>query len=718
MKLIELKDIYKTYNLGEIDVPVLKGVSLNISQGEFVALMGTSGSGKTTLMNILGCLDRPSSGEYWLEGQDITGLTSDERALLRNHKLGFVFQTFNLLPRTSALENVIMPMSYNGIHFSDQEVHQQAEGLLQRLGLGERLDHEPSQLSGGQQQRVAIARALVNNPSLLLADEPTGNLDSKTSDEMLELFKKLNQDGVTIILVTHDENVARVAKRIIRIHDGVVQSDETPPAPAAVPAPQEESATTRRAAFAWPRFRWMLRTSLNGLRRNYLRAALTALGIIIGVAAVIAMMEIGRGSATAIQRTIASMGANNLIIMPGTASSGGVSFGAGSVMTLTPQDAETLLKEAPALRATAPVVRARTQVIYGNKNWVPIYIYGTTPSYLDVREWPVAEGEMFSEQDVRNGSKVCLLGQRLVRELFGGASPMGKEVRVNNVAFKVIGTLTSKGANMVGIDQDDILLAPWTAIKYRVAGTSMSSVNQSSQTSSSSTGSAGSSSSTSQQVNTLSQLYPNTKVSLYPEQSASQQANTPLPVRFSNVDQIMAAARSTPDIPVAIEQINQILRERHRIKPSEPDDFSIRDMTEMTKALTSTATMMTKLLLVVALISLVVGGVGIMNIMLVSVTERTREIGLRMAVGAWSRDILQQFLVESVLLCFCGGIVGILVGRGISLLLTAFLRWPTEMSLDAILAAFAVSVSVGIIFGYYPAWKASRLDPINALRYE
>jgi macrolide transport system ATP-binding/permease protein len=718
MKLIELKDIYKTYNLGEIDVPVLKGVSLNISQGEFVALMGTSGSGKTTLMNILGCLDRPSSGEYWLEGQDITGLTSDERALLRNHKLGFVFQTFNLLPRTSALENVIMPMSYNGIHFSDQEVHQQAEGLLQRLGLGERLDHEPSQLSGGQQQRVAIARALVNNPSLLLADEPTGNLDSKTSDEMLELFKKLNQDGVTIILVTHDENVARVAKRIIRIHDGVVQSDETPPAPAAVQAPQEESATTRRAAFAWPRLRWMLRTSLNGLRRNYLRAALTALGIIIGVAAVIAMMEIGRGSATAIQRTIASMGANNLIIMPGTASSGGVSFGAGSVMTLTPQDAETLLKEAPALRATAPVVRARTQVIYGNKNWVPIYIYGTTPSYLDVREWPVAEGEMFSEQDVRNGSKVCLLGQRLVRELFGGASPMGKEVRVNNVAFKVIGTLTSKGANMVGIDQDDILLAPWTAIKYRVAGTSMSSVNQSSQTSSSSTGSAGSSSSTSQQVNTLSQLYPNTKVSLYPEQSASQQANTPLPVRFSNVDQIMAAARSTPDIPVAIEQINQILRERHRIKPSEPDDFSIRDMTEMTKALTSTATMMTKLLLVVALISLVVGGVGIMNIMLVSVTERTREIGLRMAVGAWSRDILQQFLVESVLLCFCGGIVGILVGRGISLLLTAFLRWPTEMSLDAILAAFAVSVSVGIIFGYYPAWKASRLDPINALRYE
>jgi macrolide transport system ATP-binding/permease protein len=716
MKLIELKDIYKNYNLGEIDVPVLKGISLTISQGEFVALMGTSGSGKTTLMNILGCLDRPSSGEYWLEGQDVTGLTSDERALLRNHRLGFVFQTFNLLPRTSALENVIMPMSYNGMQFSEQEVHRQGEGLLTRLGLGERLDHEPSQLSGGQQQRVAIARALVNNPSLLLADEPTGNLDSKTSEEMLDLFTRLNQEGVTIILVTHDENVARIAKRIVRISDGRVEADGAAPGPAARgPATGEAAASSRRSLWAWPRLRWMLRTALHGLRRNILRAALTTLGIIIGVAAVIAMMEIGRGSASAIQKTIASMGANNLLILPGTASSGGVSFGAGSVMTLTPQDAEAILKEAPAVRATAPVVRARTQVIYGNRNWVPIFIYGSTPAFLEVREWPVADGEMFTDQDVRNGSKVCLLGQRLVKELFGGESPLGKEVRVNNVAFRVIGVLTSKGANMMGIDQDDILLAPWTAIKYRVARSSMSNVNQSTQSTAGST--SGSGATTSPQVNTLNQIYPG-QSGLYPAPSATQQANTPLPVRFTNVDQILAAARSTPEIPAAVQQITQILKERHRIKPGDPEDFSVRDMTEMTRALTSTATMMTKLLLVVALISLVVGGVGIMNIMLVSVTERTREIGLRMAVGAWGRDILQQFLVESVLLCFCGGIAGILAGRGISLLVTAFLHWPTEMSLDAILAAFAVSVSVGIIFGYYPAWKASRLDPINALRYE
>jgi macrolide transport system ATP-binding/permease protein len=712
MKLIELRHIYKTYQLGEIAVPVLKGVSLDVSQGEFVALMGASGSGKTTLMNILGCLDRPTSGHYWFAGQDVTLLSADEQAQLRNQKLGFVFQTFQLLPRTSALENVIMPLSYNGFHLSDTEAVQRAHELLSRVGLGERQDHEPSQLSGGQQQRVAIARALVNNPSVLLADEPTGNLDSKTSAEMLELFQKLNDEGVTIILVTHDEAVARCAKRIIRVHDGLIASEEEAPAPVkdrSTASPSPEPA--QRFHWGLPRLHWMFRTSLQGLRRNIMRAALTALGIIIGVAAVIAMMEIGRGSASAINRTIASMGADNLLILPGTAASGGVSFGVGTAVTLTPQDVEAILKDSPAVRAAAPVVRARIQVIYGNRNWVPIYIYGTTPAFLDVRQWPLAAGEPFTDQDVRNASKVCLIGQRLVRELFQGEDPLKKEIRVNNIAFKVIGVLSPKGANMMGIDQDDILLAPWTTIRYRVTRSSLSNVNQSAQQTTSDSG-------TSQQVNTLNQLYPTTKIKLYPERSASQAANTPLPVRFTNIDQIMAAARTSQEIPLAIDQITQLLRERHRIKPGEPEDFQIRNMTEMTSALSSTATLMTKLLLAVALISLAVGGVGIMNIMLVSVTERTREIGLRLAVGAWSRDILQQFLTEAVLLCFCGGIVGILVGRGISTLIRVVFQWPTELSLGAILVAFAVSVTVGIIFGYYPAWKASRLDPINALRYE
>ena len=713
MELIELRSIQRTYQLGEIEVEVLKGVSLTVARGEFVALMGASGSGKTTLMNILGCLDRPTSGEYWFEGKDVVHLPADEWAHLRNRKIGFVFQTFNLLPRTSALENVMMPLLYTVDSSVDGYGSQWAAELLERFGLGDRLDHEPSQLSGGQQQRVAIARALINHPSLLLADEPTGNLDSQTSEEVLRLFQQLNEEGVTIVLVTHDAEVARRARRIVRIHDGMVEAQKP-----SVTLTQEGDGTLlpdgrgemkHDPGAGTVRLQKMFRTALNGLRRNVLRAALTTLGIIIGVAAVIAMMELGRGSSNAIQRTIASMGANNLLISPGTASSGGVSFGAGSVMTLTPEDSEAISSDCPAVRAAAPIVRARTQVIYGNRNWVPVYIYGTSPAFLTVRDWSLAEGEAFTDRDVRNANKVCLLGQRLVRELFEGRSPLGKEVRVQNVSFKVIGVLTSKGANMMGMDQDDILLAPWTTIKFRVTGSSLAEVNQSAP--SSGTG-------TSQEVNTLSDIYPNKENNLYPLPSAAQTADTPLPVRFVNVDRIMAAARSTKQTPAAIEEITRLLRQRHRIRPGEPDDFSIRDMTEITKALSSTTTMIAKLLLAVALISLVVGGVGIMNIMLVSVTERTREIGLRLAVGARSRNILQQFLLESVLLCFCGGIAGILVGRGISYLIRVVLHWPTELSLDAIVAAFAVSVTVGIVFGYYPAWKASRLDPIVALRYE
>ena len=452
----------------------------------------------------------------------------------------------------------------------------------------------------------------------------------------------------------------------------------------------------------------IIRTALRALRRNPMRAALTTLGIVIGVGAVIGMMEIGNGSSAAIQNSIASMGANNLLVQPGTAASGGVSFGSGSVMTLTPQDAEAIMRECPAVRTVAPAIRARTQVVYGNRNWVPFSIYGTTPAFLEVRDWRnLAEGEVFTERDVRNANRVCLLGHTLVRELFQGDSPVGKDIRINNVSFKVVGVLSRKGANMMGMDQDDIVVAPWTAIKYRVAGSSLANVNQSS-----------TNSSTSSSVNSLSQLYPGGQLDLYPVPSATQAADTPLPVRFTNVDQILVSARNSEEIPLAMGQITALLRERHRIHSGEPDDFNIRDMTEMTKVMSSTATLMTNLLLCVALISLVVGGVGIMNIMLVSVTERTHEIGLRMAVGARARDILRQFLVEAVVLCLAGGAMGILMGHGGSYLVKLLLHWPIATSPAAIIAAVLVSASVGIVFGYYPAWKASRLDPIEALRYE
>jgi ABC-type antimicrobial peptide transport system permease subunit len=449
------------------------------------------------------------------------------------------------------------------------------------------------------------------------------------------------------------------------------------------------------------------RTAIKGLRRNPMRAMLTTLGIVIGVGSVIAMMEIGAGSSSAIQKSISSMGANVLLVFPGSASSGGVTFGAGSVATLTPDDCEAILKECPSVLNAAPVVRARTQVVYGNRNWVPAGIYGTTPAFLDVRDWSnLAEGEPFSDRDVLNANKVCILGQTLVRELFQGESPIGKEIRVKNVLFQVVGVLSAKGANMMGHDQDDILLAPWTTIKYRVTGAALASTNQST-----SSGTAGS-------VNTLSNLYPSGQPALYPQRSEVQAANHPMPIRFVNIDQILTAAASTGEIKSAIQQITDTLRERHRIRPDESDDFNIRDMTEMMKTLTSTTTLMTNLLLCVAMISLVVGGVGIMNIMLVSVTERTREIGLRMAVGARARDILRQFLVEAVVLCLVGGGIGILLGLGGSYLVWLFLRWPVETSPNAIAAAVVVSAGVGIAFGFYPAWKASRLDPIEALRYE
>jgi ABC-type antimicrobial peptide transport system permease subunit len=445
---------------------------------------------------------------------------------------------------------------------------------------------------------------------------------------------------------------------------------------------------------------------MRAIRRNPMRTALTMLGIIIGVGAVIAMMEIGSGSSNTIARTIAKMGANNLLVLPGAATSGGIGFGAGSSLTLTPQDCDAIIRDCPAVKSAAPLVRARGQVVYHDRNWVPMSIFGTTADYLKVRDWTdLSQGEIFTDKDVRNSTKVCLIGQTIARELFQGSSPIGKEMRVLNISFKVVGVLSSKGANMMGMDQDDIILAPWTTIKFRVG-------------SSSSTQSSGGSSSSTSTASSPSQLYPTSQNNLYPSQSETQAMDNPQPVRFTNVDQIVAAANSTAEIPLAIEQMTALLRERHRIRNPKDDDFNIRNMTEMTNALSSTTTLMTKLLLAVALISLLVGGVGIMNIMLVSVTERTREIGLRMAVGARAKDILRQFLIEAIFLCLAGGIMGIILGCGGSYLVTYFLHWPTETSVPAIVASVIVSASVGIIFGYYPAWKASRLDPIEALRYE
>jgi ABC-type antimicrobial peptide transport system permease subunit len=440
-----------------------------------------------------------------------------------------------------------------------------------------------------------------------------------------------------------------------------------------------------------------------------MRSILTCLGIVIGIAAVIAMMEIGHGTAEAVRQTILTLGVNYLQVEPGSSSSSGVHSGAGTCLTLTPQDCEAILHECSAVRCAAPGVDCRMQVIYGNRNWQPWKILGTAPAYLEVRAWTdLEEGEPFTDIDVRSSARVCLLGQTPARQLFGDQSPVGKEVRVRGVTLRVVGVLRRKGASMMGMDQDDLVVAPWTTVKFRINSSKLAFADLAASTAASSLN----------QINTLNNLYPNQQPQLYPQRSVTQAADTPQLIRFADLDDIYLSANSPEEVPQAIDQITQLLRQRHHLRDGQPDDFGIRNWTEISKALGSTTALMTSLLLFVALISLIVGGVGIMNIMLVSVTERTREIGIRMAVGARSRDILRQFLSEAVLLCLFGGTVGIALGRGASITITALLHWPTIPSLSAVLTAVTVSVVVGLVFGYYPAWRASRLDPIETLRYE
>ena len=451
------------------------------------------------------------------------------------------------------------------------------------------------------------------------------------------------------------------------------------------------------------------RVALRSLRRNVMRSALTTLGIFMGVAAVITITEIGQGSAAGIRETTERMGAKNLMIQSGAASSGGITLGGGSSNTLLIGDVAALEIECGQFIAdVAPVVRARTQVVYGNKNWVPFYLYGTSPSYPDVRQWQIAEGSFFTEQDVRNSVPVCVLGQTLVRELFPEASPVGQDVRINNQPFRVIGTLEGKGSDMVGFDQADTLLAPWTTVKYKVAGESLTETNQS----------VALPIDAASQVNTLNERYPGMHLPLYPVASTAQQANHPQANRLTNVDRIALRVRDDADMATAKKQMSEMLRRQHRLRDNEPNDFNIRDMTEQSAAMSSTSEVMRTLLLAVAFVSLLVGGVGIMNIMLVTVTERTREIGLRMAVGARPGDILRQFLIEAVILCLFGAAAGVVFGRGISTAINHWTSWRTEISVWAIVASVSSSVLVGVIFGFYPAWKASRLDPIQALRYE
>jgi macrolide transport system ATP-binding/permease protein len=699
--IIRVVNVTRTYHVGDVDVHALRGVNLTVEPGEFIAIMGSSGSGKSTLMSLLGCLDRPSSGEYYLEGVNVAGLTEPELARIRSERLGFVFQSFNLLARTSAIENVALPLFYAaGGASSGAERTERARASLKLLGLADRERNTPGQLSGGQQQRVAIARALINNPILLLADEPTGNLDTKTSHEIMVTLQALNRErGVTIIVVTHEPDIATYTGRVITMRDGEVISDERkqavrpqPGVPSGAlpagslaypppPAPPKAGRAGTVQAFAL----MIVAAAFQALARNKMRSALTMLGVFIGVAALIAMVAVGQGANDAVRKQIESLGTNLLVVVPGATTMGGLRSGQGSASTLTVVDAEALRREAPAVGSVSYLIRQTGQVQYANQNWTTS-IQGVSANYPPITNWQIASGRGISQEDDSSAALVAVLGQTVARQLFGvSENPIGAMIQVKSVPLQVIGIFASKGQTSYGTDQDDLVMTPFTTAQRKVLGVAAPS----------------------QQQVPLNWVYPS------PPNPYNLQQRL-----MGYVNQIYVQATDASQVQPAVSQVSDILKRRHRIRPGDTNDFSVRNLSQIAETAESSSRIMALLLAAVASISLVVGGIGIMNILLVSVTERTREIGLRMAIGARRTHVLLQFLAESVILSVTGGIAGIIIGVVFSGMISILAGWPASISLTAVAGGFLFSAAVGIFFGYYPARKAASLDPIEALRYE
>lgn len=640
--LIELRGITRSFGEGELAVPVLKGIDLKIYPGEFVAIMGPSGSGKSTLMNILGCLDQPTSGEYWYDGRDVSALSRDDLALLRREAFGFVFQSYNLLPGMTARENVEIPAIYAGR--APVQRRERAEKLLTELGLGERLTHRPGQLSGGQQQRVSIARALMNGGQVIFADEPTGALDSKSSKEVIRLLTELSGKGHTVILITHDQDVADVARRQIHIADGEVVRDTG----------RDDSATDSSSAIEASRhgvvlsdWQEALKSAVRSLRSNLFRTALTLLGIVIGVASVITMLAIGEGARKDVVDRISTMGSDLLLIRPGGPDQRG---GRWSVTTLTPEDYRAI-NEVEGVLAAIPELTGSQTLRYFNLDH-RAEINATSYQFPVARQWPVIEGTFFSEQDELNYAAVAVLGKTTADTLFPGESPLGKHLMVNNVLFQVIGVMGEKGASPMGQDQDDVVLVPYTTGSLRIFG---------------------------------------------------QTHLRNITVAVADLDRM--------------SEIEAIIHETLLARHGGIEDFTIRNMASLIDTISETQNTLTWLLGSIAAISLLVGGIGVMNIMLVSVTERTREIGIRMATGARAWNILQQFLTEAWLVSAIGGLIGVALGITATQLIGSF-GTPVYMTVLPMVLAFSCAFATGLIFGFLPARKAAHLDPVHALASE
>lgn len=640
MKLIEIEKLNKYFGTGENQAHILKDINLSIDQGDFVAIIGASGSGKSTLMNIIGCLDTASSGVCRIDGKETIAMNADELSDLRQRKFGFIFQRYNLLAALNANENVALPAVYTGMPSRERKAR--ADALLDKLGLKEKTQNRPNQLSGGQQQRVSIARALMNGGEIILADEPTGALDSKSGETVLEILQDLHREGHTIIMVTHDPNIAATASRVIEIKDGRIIKDERQ-------QPYQHQQKLTKGEYRAPRF-WdqlveSFKMATSAIMAHKLRALLTMLGIVIGIASVISVVALGRGTQQQVLSNINSLGTNTMTIMNGTG------FGdrrANLTKNLTVSDAELLNKQG-FVDSTTPSSNLSATVIYGNTN-VTGSVNGVGEQYLNVKGMKMVSGRFFNANEVKEAAQVVVIDANTQKDLGIIAPVEGKVILVDKKPLKIIG-LAEESNNM---HQTSLKLwTPYTTLMQRISGE-------------------------------------------------------------KHIDSLTVKVKDEVESQTAEKSVISLLSAKHGKK-----DFFIMNSDTIKQTITSTTNTLTLLISSIALISLVVGGIGVMNIMLVSVTERTKEIGVRMAIGAKQRNILQQFLIEAILICLLGGVIGILLaGTIITLFNTLGSNFKMLLSLESVVLAVFFSTLIGVVFGYMPAKNASKLNPIIALSQE